>query len=196
MRRAIVLLFGVLLPLMVYATIYKQVDENGSVTYSDLPSKGATEFELPEVTNYKAEPANADGGLEDLQEMPVDEPYFTGYQSIQLKVPNEQLRAGEVEQQKVLITVTLKPALQAGHRVELHMDGQKVGESKDKGKTQIYFELNLAKVYGGDHEWQAVVFSKRGKKPLISSDKQKMTVIQPKLPSNSPLRYPKTPASE
>ena len=36
------------------AEIYKQVDENGRVTYSNLPSKGSKKLDLPEVSTIPA----------------------------------------------------------------------------------------------------------------------------------------------
>lgn len=64
MRIFLLLCSGFLLALPVYAEIYKQVDENGRVTYSNQPMKGAKKVDLPELStvpgqkSQTASPAN------------------------------------------------------------------------------------------------------------------------------------------
>ena len=50
MRTFLLVATGFLLALPAYAEIYKQVDENGRVTYSNQPMKGAKKVDLPEIS--------------------------------------------------------------------------------------------------------------------------------------------------
>ena len=50
MRKILLISLGTLFSFVAHAEIYKYVDENGRVTYSNLPMKGAKKVDLPEIS--------------------------------------------------------------------------------------------------------------------------------------------------
>lgn len=60
MRTSLLIALGLFFALPAHAEIYKHVDENGRVTYSNVPIKGGKKVDLPEVSTLPAQkPAQA-----------------------------------------------------------------------------------------------------------------------------------------
>lgn len=59
MRTSLLIGLSLLLAFPAYAEIYKYVDENGRVTYSNLPMKGSKKVDLPELTTVPGRKAGA-----------------------------------------------------------------------------------------------------------------------------------------
>lgn len=58
MKKLLFILFGLAMQANAHAEIYKQVDADGHVTYSNVPSKGATKLNIdPTPTNTGAAPS-------------------------------------------------------------------------------------------------------------------------------------------
>ncbi len=122
--------------------IYKTVDKDGNVLFSDTPSPGAEEVELPEIQIIKSIK------LEDLPSFPVLDKVEKGeerYQSITIIEPEEStgLRSNSGD---FKISVALEPALKASHRLVITMDGEEVAngvatsisiQNADRGTHQL-----------------------------------------------------------
>lgn len=56
MKRSVALLLLCVAPTLVAAEIYRSVDENGNVIYSDQPAQGSKKVDLPELSTYESKP--------------------------------------------------------------------------------------------------------------------------------------------
>jgi len=122
MRRLItLLLLFVCVPAS--AVICKTVDDQGRVTYSDVPaSECQNPVRLPESSTYQ--PRQLPAALPrrgDAADAAQDKP-FTGYTLVRIEQPANDGTVRNNEGQ-VPTTVAVQPALQPGHKLRLSLDG-------------------------------------------------------------------------
>ncbi len=134
------------------AQIYKWLDEDGNIIYSDTPHAGAEELPAREVQTLKLPPVPESAAKAKAKPKPMP------YQSLMITSPGdgETLRdnAGQVS-----VSVSLRPALQTrfGHRLELRVDGRPFAQAG----TATHFQLqNMDR---GAHSLVAVVLDKDGR---------------------------------
>jgi hypothetical protein len=139
------------------AGVYKSVDEDGNVIFSDQPSPDAEKIKIKEVQTIKApkvkskkEALPAEGSAKEGQK-PV------GYSTLAIIHPQNGtgIRANDGN---ITITTAVKPALdqEAGHTLALYMDNQLV--SSGPGTT-----FSLKNVERGTHSFSVAVIDKDGK---------------------------------
>lgn len=107
------------LALPAHAVICKFVDEQGGVSYSDVPAEDCpTRVKLPEYSRYQ--PRTIEGGF-DRGEGQGTEPEFTGYSGVRIAQPasGDTVRSN---QGRVPVSVSMQPVLQPKHRVRLFLD--------------------------------------------------------------------------
>jgi hypothetical protein len=126
--------------------IYRTVDQNGNVIFSDVPSKGSEKIKLKETTTIKslnAEPSSLFTPPNPKQEESIP------YKSISITAPanDEAIRdnAGNVS-----IKVALEPALRPGHQMVVYLDGKETRE----GTGNVF---NLENIDRGTHQLRASV---------------------------------------
>ena len=146
--------------LPVFAEVYKVVDNNGNITYTDQPQPDAKLVPLPLVNKMprvqpepigKPEPAaNPDAeGTQEAQQTPA----FAGYtQAYILSPAHDQIIPNQ--QRNVIIQLGLQPQLQPGHRVQFLSNGQPLGapigatayqlEDLERGSYQIGAQIRSA----------------------------------------------------
>jgi len=118
-----VIALAILGPVSVSAEIFRTVDENGNVVFSDVPPSPdqtsesvrvnpVNTFETPEVATP---PADASANVE----VPEVEPY----NSLTILAPASDETVRE-NAGNVTVTVALNPSLRAGDRLVLYMDGK------------------------------------------------------------------------
>jgi len=142
------------------AEVYKSIDANGEVIYSDVPSRGAKRIQVPDPPTYTPAPlppaspaASAAGGQADT----VD------YREFSMRSPHadETIRsnAGIVN-----LSVSLEPALQvdAGHRIQYFLD------DKPQGKPVKWLTASYRNIDRGTHNVSATVVDEHGA-PVIST---------------------------
>jgi hypothetical protein len=151
-----VLLFCV--PVICSADIYKQVDQNGNVTYSDTPlgnnsvkiaapdvntvPSTTTQPALPPSTTPPAAPEN----------MAVTKSANKPYTVFMISSPSNQ----ETIQNQPFITVHIKidPPLQEGDSIEIYLDGN------PWGKPQTTTQISFITPERGTHEISAKLFDR------------------------------------
>lgn len=168
--------------------IYRTVDENGNVAFTDVPPRpgeSGEAVELGEGSNYEPPPAAeaADDGerpvrLEDwLGGDQEQEAEVQAYTSLRITAPadDESLRdnAGNVT-----VVADLAPTLQAGHRLQLYLDGQLV-QTATSGTT-----FRLANVDRGTHQVEVRVVGASGDTLIASSPstfhlQRRSVILQP-----------------
>lgn len=140
------------------ATVYRWVDENGTIHYSDTPHTDAETIKLKEPNTYDA-PANLPK-IEPRQESPAQE---AQYQSLTLTQPEPESTIWN-NQGEFTASIRLEPALDtaAGHTIQFKLDGDVVATTQSR-------QWHFSGVNRGAHTVQAVVVDDRGK-ALIQSE--------------------------
>jgi|HubBroStandDraft_5_1064220.scaffolds.fasta_scaffold138465_2 hypothetical protein len=120
---ALLLLTLLVLPAVLGETLYKWVDAQGNVHYSDKPQPGATKVHMPNAQTYVAPavavPAGHEGGGGQAQQPQA------AYSGFQITSPEPDETFNNV--QSVTVTVSVDPSLQQGDNITISMDGQSQG---------------------------------------------------------------------
>lgn len=137
------------------ATVYRWVDADGQVHFSDQPVTGAKKITLRESTIYSApvlpetvtDTAVGGGGGE-------QKPF--AYETLSVVNPeaDQPIRSNEGQ---VNISIELQPGLQPGHKIRVYLDGTQAAE--DLATTQI----SLQEVDRGTHSLEVGVIDESGK---------------------------------
>ena len=154
--KRLILLILCFIPLVAGAAIYRSVDKNGNVSFSDQPQPGAKKLDLPPIPTYSPptpEPSTGKGKEKAHA--------AAGYTHFAITTPSNDAtirsNTGTVQ-----IHLSLKPGLQSGDHIVLKVDGQPYGGKV--ATTQITFQ-NLSR---GTHTLKAEVVNAQGK-VLIST---------------------------
>jgi len=140
----------------VSAEIYKWVDPDGSVVYSDTPRKNAEKVELPPPSTYSPPP------LPSMQTTARPSPtQQDAYQSFAIVQPQPEQTFWN--QPNVDVVVALQPALQTGkgHRIEITLDGKPLPATTG-------LQVSLGNLDRGTHTVSAAV-DDAGGTPLLSA---------------------------
>lgn len=152
-KSACIALFAVLAASALPAQVYRWVDEDGVIHYSDTPHPDAEEIFLPD-----SEPPPPGAAFEAAQrtlptngDPPETQPF--DYQSLRFvsPAPEETLWniGGELS-----VRLDLQPGLRAGHQVRVYFDGE------PRPVNGLQFELQ--EVWRGTHNLQAEVLNEQG----------------------------------
>ena len=168
--RSIGILVGLLVATMALADgAYKWIDEEGVVHYSDVPRAGAEVVNLDEYSKTtgaritRSRPANA--GSDDESE--IVKPEFR-YESLSISDPGAEETLWNIAG-VLSVTVTVSPALQSGHQLRAHFDGEM------RTVRGAYFEIE--EVYRGVHNLQVEIIDATGKL-MIRSETNRFYVQQ------------------
>ena len=144
------LLFFLAIP--VSAEVYRNVDAYGNVTYSDEPSEGAEAVEVKPVTTITLPKPEAVQETEKLREEVQRE--GAAYESLSFAYPdnNQAFYRGSGD---VQFEVRSTPGLQPGHKYEVTLDGQPVGQSTSGSIT-------VNNVFRGTHEARVHIVDENG----------------------------------
>lgn len=180
------LVFTMLLaPALSNAKIYKTVDEDGNVSYSDTPpadveARAESTIELEINNTYNAEESNPTpvatnkttqgnrpGDIVTTGDPGTDTKPAAVYQKIAITAPaaDANLRSNEG---KVTLSISLQPGLVPGDQVRFFLDGKPVG-------TVTGTSLSLTNIDRGTHTLAAVVLDGAGK-PRISSNTSSFSI--------------------
>jgi len=149
------------------ATVYKWVDENGVVHYSDQPHENAEKVQVAAPQTYSA-PRTARQGPQ-APALPSRPPNV--YQSCAIIYPQDQQNLQNTD--SVQATVQVSPAPHDGDRVALMFDGTPVAGFPPTGGT-----YTISPVDRGEHSLQAVVQDTSGK-VLCTSANVMFSITQP-----------------
>ncbi|HEX5513114.1 MAG TPA: DUF4124 domain-containing protein, partial [Gammaproteobacteria bacterium] len=125
MMRKLVIAAVLLLPLQVFAEVYKWRDDAGRWHYTDQPRPGAARVDLPPVQVYQSPPI-APPQPATSQPQPAQEP-VRNYARAEIVSPaaEETIRNAPGE---VGVIVALEPSLRPEHTVRLLVDGKAAAE--------------------------------------------------------------------
>ena len=140
----------------VKAEVYKQVNPDGSVTFTDVPkSQDEAPVQIQPMSTFKATPAPA------ISSTPKSKSVSTKYTSVSITSPTNEAtirdNAGNLD-----VTASVAPGLQSGHKMVLLDNGTPQGESASGS-----FKLN--NIDRGAHTLTVQIQDGAGK-TLISSN--------------------------
>lgn len=149
--------------------VYRWVDENGVIHYSDQPHPGAEKVEVvepPTMPAYRGNRAAAartrtTGGA-------PAQPASPGYQRLEIVQPPSEETLWNIGG-RLTVQLGLQPALRPGHRVRVYFDGE------PREVEGLQFELT--EVWRGAHNLQAEVVNDAGE-VLIRSEPVRFYVQQ------------------
>lgn len=146
MTRRLILLTGITLILSAPASaeVYRQVDAQGNVTYTDEPSdqSPAEPVEIKPTTTITLPKPAAVRQPEQLREKVQKE--GSAYSSVRFTAPEDQ-KAFWSGSGDVSFQVTSSPGLKNGHKYEVTLDGQPVGQTASD-------TVNVSNIYRGTHQ--------------------------------------------
>lgn len=151
----------------VTADVYRWIDENGLIHFSDKSQAGAEQIKLRETSVYTPPSAGepeSDSALE--QKTEADSSKDSGgvleYEVISIVSPenNQVLRSSEGTMD---ISVELRPGLQPGHKIRVYLNGTQA--SQDLETTQI----TLQDMDRGTHSLEVSVIDQNNKELKRSS---------------------------
>lgn len=135
----LVLCAGMLSLVPAAADVYRSVDENGHVVFSDKPSPGAEKVDIPPPQTMPAEQVKNP----DIKPS-VHKQTSPGYKNLAIVSPKNQ-QAIRANDGNVTVSVAVNPPLRPEDGLVLYLDGDK--QSRTKSKT-----FNLANLDRGQHE--------------------------------------------
>jgi hypothetical protein len=152
-KRFVLLLFALgALGAIARADVYRWVDDEGNVIFSDAPRAGAEKIELKPTTIIPGRPVDATVEEGAFDSVPEPRPYSKV--TVVAPAADETLR----DQQTVAVDVSTEPALQVdfGHKIQLFVDGAAFGAPTAAG------HFSLPTVERGTHQLAAAVVDASG----------------------------------
>ncbi len=152
MKHASMLVFFFAASAAVAGTVYKYVGPDGVTIYSDRQVPGAVAVDLPASSTY------APVGLPATSPAPgeaVEGPLGGVYETLAIVEPESEATVRSNEG-RVDVSVTLQPAIQEGHTLSFHLDGNEIA----KGLRST--RLRLTDVERGEHRLEVSVHDAEG----------------------------------
>lgn len=172
MTRRLSLLTGItlLFCVPVSAEIYRQVDAQGNVTYTDEPSDQAPaeEVKIRPVTTVTLPKPETVSEPEQLREEVETE--GSAYSDVRITAPEdgEAFHSGSGD---IAFEVASSPELRDGHKYEVTLDGQPVGQTTSG-------TVSVRNVYRGTHEAGVSIVNRNGV-TIKSGDTISFTIHRP-----------------
>lgn len=137
--------------------VYKWVDEDGNVIYSDRPREGAQRLEAVEVQTVEPPP------LPPARREPPPVPQARPYETVAVTSPENDATFWDTAG-NVSVSVQVSPPLQGhfGHRLVVYLDGEPIAE------PGMRTSFELTNVDRGSHTLRAVVIDREGKEVAAS----------------------------
>lgn len=185
MMRISILLVALFLGIGAYAEVFRWVDEEGVVHFSDRPHEGAEIVELQEAQKFSAPAVSRQRSTtQESPESGAEEGDEEGYTGLRILRPGQDevlWNTGGI----VDVQVDAEPQLQTGHSIKLFLDGQPVS-GLEGGTTNF----QLTDVFRGTHNLRAEIHDADGnglfQSVAISFTVQQTSVQNP----NNPVARP------
>jgi len=161
MRRLLYLLLILSVSTASAATLYRWVDSQGVVHYSDRPQPGAQVIEQQSAQTFSAPETSTSTTAS--QQRPGTAPAGPAYSQLDLWKPEN----GETftnTSNRVEVRLRLEPDLQTGHSIWLYLDGKRVDGLPRSGES-----YSLDNVWRGSHTLYAAVADNAGNVLIRSS---------------------------
>lgn len=163
------ILVAVSIPFTAGAEIYKSVNEEGNVTFSDKPTPGAEEIEKKDVPTVPSRMPQADIGGSNDETGEEEKEAGNRYDSIAIVSPENDTAIRENSGQ-VSVSVSVQPALAETHQIALYMDGTEAARSRTP-------TFQFSNVDRGTHTLAAAVVGSDGNE-IVRSDSISFTLLR------------------
>lgn len=157
------------------AQVYRHVDAHGNVTFSDEPTEGAEPIEVKPVTTITLPKPQVVQETEKLRQEVQKEGAV--YDSVSISYP-ENGQAFHSGNGDIEFRLASTPGLQPGHKYELTLDGQPVGQSTSG-------RILVNNIFRGTHEARAYIIDEKGIQ-IKAGPAVTFTVHRPSLLHRSP----------
>jgi uncharacterized protein DUF4124 len=146
MRLMLTLLLSFFVCCLGAETVYKTVDKEGHIIFTDKPSEDAEEIKLQELQTID----NPNPGSAPKPRQPDKEEF--SYKTFLVSSPanGSGIRSNDGS---VTISVSIEPALRTGHKITITMDGKEIGSGSS---------VSLQNVDRGTHNITAIVVDSSG----------------------------------
>jgi hypothetical protein len=171
MTRLLIILLFLALPLSAPAKIYRTVDEQGNVVFTDEPPPAGAESEevtLPQINTTPPPEPRPDLAPEPNE--PAEEPAATEY-GVAITDPSDETTI-PMGPGNFTVSGVVRPSLGSGHKVQLFMDGVAQGDPQTTPSWQ------LTNVFRGAHDLTIAVIDGEGNQ-LAVSDPVRVYVLRP-----------------
>jgi Domain of unknown function (DUF4124) len=152
MRSFLFTLIPIVCSVAIAGTVYKWVDEDGVVHYSDQPHPNAQKLQLKDAQTYRAQPVESTRANAAANAPASLAPTYQGCAIVQ---PTDSQDFSNVD--SLTVVVQTDPKLRPGDQVFVTYDGQPLNGSSATGGTFV-----ISPVDRGTHTLQAVVRSSDG----------------------------------
>ena len=181
MRRLVFTLMLTLAPLALAQTVYKWVDENGQVHYSDQPHPSAEKIHVKAVQTYKASQAGvAPAPTAPPGEVPVAAQTAPAYQGCAIAEPGDGASFANID--SLTVVVQTDPLLRSGDKIYVSLDGAALNGGQPTGSP-----FNVSPVERGTHTLQAIVRDSQGavmcRTPGVTFEVHQASLLNPANPA-------------
>ena len=142
-----------------HAEVYKSINADGEVVYSDQPTRGAERIKMPDLPSYTPQPKRTLSRSTRVSDQQIHYEHFT------LSSPDNEATVRN-NLGSVQIATALTPALMSslGHSIQYYLDGVAYGAAIDSTT------LTLTNVDRGEHRLSASVLDASGKVLISTSE--------------------------
>lgn len=157
-----------MIALPAHAQVYRQVDEDGNVTFTDEPDDTAEAVDVKPVTTVTMpKPETVEKQLDQEDGEVGDQ---EAYESVGFQSPDddEAFHSGSGD---VTFEVASEPALREGHQFEITLDGQPIGQTRDGS-------VSVSNVFRGTHNAGVNVINRDGER-VFTGDNISFTIHRP-----------------
>ncbi|MDJ0812463.1 MAG: DUF4124 domain-containing protein [Woeseiaceae bacterium] len=150
--RAILALLGLIVAAAAAADVWRWVDDDGVVHFSDTPVEGAERIDVSESSRTTGARVFTPPPQPGVDSEPVVEEEFR-YESLEIASPGAEETLWNIEG-TLSVSLALTPGLQSGHQVRVYFDGE------PRMVNSTSFTIN--EVWRGVHNIQAEVLDETG----------------------------------
>ena len=149
------------------AAVYKSVDAQGNVVYTDEPGGDAKPVKLPPLSTVPAPRFKSSTPSSSPSSAESEPSAATNYEQISIVSPTQDATLRD-NTGAVPVNVVLEPELNsvAGHRYRYYLDGQAQGKPTESG------QISFANLDRGSHTVEAAVVDNTGQELIRSSSVQ------------------------
>lgn len=183
--RILIMLIALIPTVLVAAEVYRWVDDDGTVHYSDRPQEGAETVVIQDAQTFSAPAPKAARSTSSTTSDKADdaEPEeAVSYSNFEIVSPRQEEVLWNTGGQ-LNVSLRVRPRIRSGHSIFLVMDGQEI-QQLPRGRMQA----SLTDVVRGTHQLHAEVRDRSGS-TVARSDMVQFTVQQTSIQNpNNPNR--------
>ena len=185
MRALVIICFAAFSGIASAATLYRWVDEDGVVHYSDKAQPGAEVVELRSAQTFTAPP------LPQRTRSQEEEEEAASYDLFEIAEPVEDKVYWNIEG-NLGSSLRLRPSLRAGHSIYLYIDGRRID-----GLSTRSLNMTVPEIFRGSHTMTASIADRNGnvvaESDAVTFHVRQTSIQNPNNPNAPPRPTPQRP---